>query len=179
MARNAHARKDVASSGEINLSAIAGECLRRADDYEAAAVALLAEARTDAEIYAKLLGPYEMRAALDAVRKAASAARDRVWNAPVVMLERPAESAGRLDALVRMNSAMLLDFVLPGGKRLAEATTEDLRGAATFYGKLANDMAWKSRWLDRIAGGLPQGKVVAEVFDEAALAALKEGAAQC
>lgn len=45
----------------------------------------------------------------------------------------------------------LLDFPLPGGKRLGSARVAEVREAATYYGAHAREAAWKSRWLAQIA----------------------------
>lgn len=66
----------------------------------------------------------------------------------------------------------LLDFPLPGGKPLHLATRAEVSDAADFYTRQAEDMAWKARWLTRIAGGMGRKRTVGAAFDADGLQAL-------
>lgn len=68
----------------------------------------------------------------------------------------------------------LLDFPLPGGKRLADASRPEVEAGALFYRKQADDMAWKARWLQLIAAKMGDQPNVAAALDAADLAKMQE-----
>lgn len=83
------------------------------------------------------------------------------------------ERRAQINALASGSIRSLMDFPLPGGKRLGDATRGEVSEAADAYGKQARDMAWKSRWLGHIAQSLPDGKRVADVLTDERLEELR------
>lgn len=84
----------------------------------------------------------------------------------------PAAKSGPLD-FIRAYSDMLLDFVLPGGKRLRDATGGEVGAAALYYLKQAKDMRHKGVWLQLIQKRVPDGVTVGKALDEPTLRELQ------
>ena len=148
-----------------SLRRIVAEIVATSDTREEAAAALLRRVRGDAALWAALMEPHEKMAADAAVRGMVHEQRRRIW-------ARPVEPDARVAALANMH-ATLMDFRLPSGLRLRDATAADCMDGATFYARQAGDMAWKARWLSAVAEACGDG-VVADAMDERALAALRE-----
>lgn len=149
------------------ISQAARDALDKAGGDIAAAVDVMHRTmRSDRALYAAVMEPLERSACYEAIASIIRQSRAKVWQAP----NAAADTGGRILALVRH----LMDFPLPGGKRLADATKVDLVAAAEFYSKQAGDMAHKSRWLAAVAGKLGDSDVVRTTLDEAALAALQK-----
>lgn len=109
-----------------------------------ASKALQAEARTNPELYQYLLDPYLQEASYNAIRTICRRERRQLWTAPNY-------TAGGNGERVLSHASRLLDFPLPGGKRLRHAGHADVTGAREFYQRQAADMRSKANWLDRIA----------------------------
>jgi hypothetical protein len=140
---------------------------RGAGSTEEAVDRLLEAAEESEEVYRALVGPYLRQFAFAAIGGIVKDTRDAAW-------ARPTAPDARADALAQVNAATLYDFPLPGGKRLGDATAEEIAEAAQFYLKQANDMAWKSRWLSAVAAKIPKGKIARKALTVAALAEMKE-----
>jgi hypothetical protein len=151
---------------------LAQECVAAHDSVDAAVDALLTGVAGQPGLEAAMLEPYRAGAARDLVRAVVRDTRKDVWR-------RPVGPDLRVISLARINSTALLDFRLPGGQRLAIAGREEVAAAAGFYLRQAADMAWKGRWLERIAAAVPEGRTVAHAFGEVELAAMREAATQC
>jgi hypothetical protein len=160
---------DAASPAAV-LRAMAKAALAQTNNYEAAAASLLELASADAALYAELVGPYELPAALALIRDVGQSERRTVWS-------RPTAPDARAAILARGVTETLMDFRLPGGMRLGDAMRADVEAAATFYADHAADMAHKARWLQAIAEKTPASKRVADALDADALAKLKEATA--
>lgn len=76
----------------------------------------------------------------------------------------------RLNAAIRAN---LLDYPLPRGKRLGDASTDDLAQASGYYWGVSNSNAHKARWLDAIAARMGNAHRVEDALTEADLQALQ------
>ena len=159
----------IKTPGYINLQSAARIAMQGQKSHHVGAKCLLEMARKDASLMAALMEPYEERAAYNAVRKQSSDLRREIWKKST---EQPAND--RVGALVVSNMAMLMDFPLPGGKPLRDATGDEVQDAANSYRKQAVDMAQKSAWLKMVAANVPKGKTVGEALDEMALALFKE-----
>ncbi|MDH3913880.1 MAG: hypothetical protein OEU09_21580 [Rhodospirillales bacterium] len=70
----------------------------------------------------------------------------------------------------------LLDYPLPGGKRVRHADKKTLTAAAVHYRRRAASQRDLARWLERLAKGLAPGQTVEEVYDEAAARHLQKDA---
>lgn len=138
-----------------------------AGSTEEAVERLLAAAEQSEEVYRALAGPYLRQFAFAAVGNIVQDTRDVIWS-------RPSAPDARAAALAQVNATTLYDFPLPGGKRLGDATREEIAEAAQFYMKQANDMAWKARWLSAVAAKVPKGKTARKALSIAAIAEMKE-----
>ncbi len=153
----------------VSVEAAAKAAMQGEKSFEDGAKRLLTMAREDAGLMAALMGPYESRAAYDAVRKGSRHLRRVIWDQSTTHAAN-----GRVGALVAANMAMLLEFPLPGGKPLRDATRDEVQDAADLYRKQAVDMVQKAAWLRLVAKNVPTGKTVGETLDELALALFKE-----
>lgn len=86
------------------------------------------------------------------------------WNGPQVV-ERVVSARGGL-----------LNFVLSGGLRLADATTKEIRAQRDDYRLRGRDMSRKAEFLDSVAKKLPEGKKTKSVFSNDDLQKLWERA---
>jgi len=71
-------------------------------------------------------------------------------------------------------SQSIMDFPLPGGQRLGDATPDDVKKGAQFYEVNASDMAHKSRWLYAVASAAGDASRIQDALTEAELRALQE-----
>jgi len=115
------------------------------------------EARHCRELYDYLTSPALPKLCYAAVSQTYRDNRQKVWTAPNY-------TKGGNGHRVANHAQTLLDFPLPGGKRLRDATSQDLQEAAEFYAKQAADMSAKSAWLTRV-GERVGGNKVADVMD--------------
>jgi hypothetical protein len=83
----------------------------------------------------------------------------------------------RIAALADGNKEILMNFPLwVGGKRLKEATKNEIADAAQKYLKQGNDMVFKGRWLNLVAASVPENKKAGEVLNEIKLRKLHQEA---
>jgi hypothetical protein len=75
--------------------------------------------------------------------------------------------------VVQLGIGTLVMFPLPGGKRLGEATREEIAAAADFYDRQSKDMGAKARWLRLVAQGLPNDARVSDVMTDERLRELQ------
>lgn len=150
------------------VSKAAAEALAKADgDVKAATAAMLAKVRKSRPLREALTEPLLEQACYAAITKQCRRQRNIVWTAPNY-------TAGGNGQRVIALATSLLDFPLPGGRRLGEATREEVMAGAQFYRGHADDMAHKARWLARIAAELKPEQRVADGLDETRLAALQK-----
>lgn len=83
----------------------------------------------------------------------------------------PASGSERLRSVI---TATLLDFPLPGGKRLGDANSNEVREGAQFYLRSASDASHKYRWLMAVAERVGRANSVQTKLNEAACDALWE-----
>ena len=92
----------------------------------------------------------------------------------------PAERAPRreIDTSARIHALAdsLLDFVLPGGLKLRDATPAQLHATARVFEHNAAESRRTARWLDAVAARVPDGRKVGEALDARELQRLKDRA---
>lgn len=155
-------------TGPGPVATAAAEALKGADgDVKVATRALLAQVRKQRALRDALTEPLLEAACYQAVSAQMRQQRHRVWTPPNY-------SAGGNGARVIALATSLLDFPLPGGRRLGEATRAEVAAAAELYRSYADDMGHKARWLALVAQSVPDGGKVGEVLDEARLAELQK-----
>ena len=122
--------------------------------------------RANPTLFNELMWPLVHDACYDKLRSLVRTDREKIWTAPNYT---QGGNGRRLHAL----ASTLLDFPLPNGKRMRDASKADLVEAATFYGTQAKDMSHKARWLDAIAARVGRKKV-GDVLSAEQLAKLQE-----
>jgi hypothetical protein len=77
----------------------------------------------------------------------------------------PGKQRGRVIALSEAFATSLFNFPLPGGRKLADASREDIQAAILQYRQQSAASAHKARWLQRVLDAMPAGNVAPrEVF---------------
>ncbi|WP_156453760.1 hypothetical protein [Methylobacterium sp. CCH5-D2] len=147
-------------------------------DVRTASVALEARVRRDRALRDALTDPLLATACYTAVAVQVRQARRSVWAAPAASRQEAAAAPQRRapeDArrVAQLAAGTLAMFPLPGGKRLGEATREEIAAAASFYEAQSADMADKARWLRLIAQSVPHAKKVGDVLNERRLRELQ------
>lgn len=156
------------------LAQIAAEEFARTGEARTAAQAMARRLFEDDVLREALLEPIVDRICTQAVSEVIRGKRDRVWNPP----PQPSAAAGRrrVKVAAAVNRMSLMNFLLPGGKRLGDATGAEVAAAAVFFLKQGRDMMVKGRWCHAIAQAVAPNKVVRRVLDDARLQALRETA---
>lgn len=146
---------------------IVREIYEASADVREAANRLEEEAKRNTQLYQYLVAPYLSRACYEAITRACRKERQVVWAPPVYrktsVTERKRENA----------NYQLMNFPLPGGKRLQLANAAEVRDAAMFYNKQAVDMSGKAKWLAAIAERIGD-KTVGEALTEQDLQDMRE-----
>lgn len=160
---------NIAVPSRTNVSEAARRAMDGAASYRDGAQILLEMAERDPDLMRAIIEPWKLRAAEDAIGLAMKDFRRRTWESSQRQID-----PNRVQALIQSNREMLLDFPLPGGMALRDATKADVAAASDFYGNQASDMSHKARWLGMIAKKVPKGKTVSQALDNDALAKLQE-----
>lgn len=151
-------------------------------DVRRAAVLFEARVRADRSLRDALTDPLIATACYTAVTAQVRRRRQSVWKAPAVPTRSPAPAPAQPRTsdgafrVAQLAAGTLLMFPLPGGKRLGEATREEISEAACFYEAQSADMAHKARWLRLVAQSLPTSRRVGDVLTDARLRELQEAA---
>jgi hypothetical protein len=157
------------------LREITRACVATSPNAETATTRLLEKVRGDAELWNALMEPFEHRAAALAVGAMIRDNRRAVWGRA-----KPATSGADLRAALGNAARALLEYRLPTGTVLRDATAADLARAEAAYRAQADNMAWKARWLARVRAELEAKAPAATVgaaLTEAQLRAAQEGTA--
>lgn len=156
----------ITKTADVDIAALAASHLAAADnDVQAATLTLYQAALEDLRIEQALTRPLLRSACYDALRAECRRERRNIWTAPNYS---KAGNGQRVQQLARR----LMDFPLPGGKRLAHATREEVLAAADSYTKQATRMQQIGVWLSRIADRVEEG-TVADSLTEAELVELQ------
>jgi hypothetical protein len=144
-------------------------------DVKAATDIFEARVRSDIALRDVLTDPLIRGACYAAITAVCRQQRRRIWTAPVYSGEsgETNKQGSRVEALAQSN---LMMFPLPGGKRLGEATREEIAQAGEFFVDRGRDMLHKGSWLNLVAAKMPEGKRADQVFTEAELNKLKDQA---
>ncbi len=153
---------------EENLDArsAARDALRETNNVVEAAKLLEQWASNNQELYRSITEPLLPKVCYEAVRTACHEDRRSVWTAPNY------NKAGNGERVIS-HAHSLLDFRLPGGTLLRDATKNELLAAAEFYRQQANDMNHKALWLSAIAAKVGRRKV-ANAFTDSKLRELQQ-----
>lgn len=147
----------------LTFSEIAREYLHSADgDTLLATERLSARLREDKPLRDAIVEDAIMAFAATAVDDQMRAERRAVW----AEAGRATKPKTPISALANGISRALLDFPLRNGKRLRDATREEVLEQASAYGASARDTAFKARWLTLIGQRVDEGRKVGECISE-------------
>ena len=146
------------SSPSLRTTAIA-QAMSLADDNAGQRAALLEAMQADPEVYRAVMEPWQEAAIAKAIADAVAAKRRgqraHLWH-------RPAQPDARVEMLARTNGFTILDMRLPSGKRLGDATGDDLRAAVALYRDQSRAASDKATFFAAIAARVPAGKTVSQ-----------------
>lgn len=137
-----------------------------ADTNEQAATNLLDAMHRDPALYALAMSPVEREVAMRLTGEHKRERRHYIWS-------RPSQPDNRVAALARSNAVTLLDMRLPSGKRLGDATRDEVMEAAASYRAAKEYHASKEAFFAAVADKVKAGKRVADVLTAAELEAIR------
>lgn len=161
---------------------LVAEAARRAfddanGDVREAARMLELAVRMDTPLRIALTDPLLSGACWNAVRGQVRETRRAIWAAPKMPTAAQATALKEQSSrVVHLATGTLKMFPLPGGKRLGQATREEIVAASEFYARQAGDMSHKARWLQLVGQSVPAGRTVAEALTDERLAELQSEA---
>lgn len=143
-------------------------------DLKTAVASFEASVRGNRALRDALLEPLLADACYQAVARIIRTERQLVWKPPVEKLVP--SKVTNAHRVVQLAAGTLLMFPLPGGKKLGEATREEITAGADFYAAQSEDMAVKAKWLRLVAQSVPGEKKAGDVLSEKRLRELQEAA---
>ncbi len=153
-------------TGEASGQALAREALESVDGIVPDAVDALYQRLINDKTLLAVFLPAMVRAwCASMVGTATSLKRASSWKP-----QAPQHNAARLNAAIRTT---LMSFPLPKGKRLGDASKDDLQDAIGHYSRISDDAAWKGRWLSKIATAIGNAHRVEDVMTEDQLQSLQ------
>lgn len=123
-------------------------------------------ARQNTRIWKAVTEDFLAQGCYAVVRGVCRQERRAIWHSP-------GYDPGGSGARVRGHARSILDLPLPGGKRLRDATREDLQEASGFYARQARQMAVMAEFLEAVAGKVKGRKTVGDVLTEKQLEQMK------
>lgn len=158
-----------------SLQEIAQKMLDRASgDVESAALALTTRASKSPALFRRIMSPGLRQACYDLIRGQCRNNRQAIWHTPQPTISETRSSVASLASATIATTRTLMQFPLPGGMYIENATRGDLREAIGFYSLQASDMSAKARWLSLIESKLRNDDVtVGEVLNLAVLQKLR------
>lgn len=138
------------------------EAWSAAQSNEEATERLLAIMRQDPAVYSLAMAPHEHNVAASLVSRQKIERRHYIWT-------RPAAPDNRVSALSRVNAVSLLDMRLPSGKRLGDATRDEVEDAAQDYTARAKFNSDKAGFFTAVARKMKPKQTVAAAWTAAEL----------
>lgn len=164
-------------AAEVSIADVAKRALKDADgNIDQAAAAFERAVRASPKLRELLTEPLIAGACREAVKAQVRENRSAIWSdrpARQPPPRRPTDPGIQASRVVQLAAGTLLMFPLPGGKRLGEATRDEIGAAATFYESQAGDMATKARWLRLVAQSLTGDKTVSQALTDKRLRELQ------
>lgn len=159
---------------EITISGVARGCFDKSGgDIQKAARLMVKEFRRDEKLL-MLFSEHCIRlTCVEAVKTICRSERRSTWLPPNY---DAGGNGARVLALAKSNSEMLLDFPLWGGKKLRDATKDDVAESAAKWTAQGKDMMSKGRWLSLVASRVPEKKTVGQALTETELRKLHKEA---
>jgi hypothetical protein len=157
-----------------HIQRLAAKVLSDADgDVQSATEALVKVIKKDPQLYRALMDPLVREACYSKVREICRSNRQSVWN---TSQPTPVTGQQAISALAQATRSMLLNFPLPGGKALGDATRAEVETASREYLTNGKNMVVKGRWLAAVARLVPRNCVVRQKLTEQKLQSLKSKA---
>lgn len=177
MSRKATAAARQPEAREFNIAEFCREAFERTGDMDKTTDLLAEAVRTDPQFVANKL-PAILRKWCAAqvsmhviTLNRAAIFRPYSDNPPAAANNGAERDGARLRAVIDNH---LMNYPLPGGKRLRDATGSEARAAATMYLDKSRDMGRKGQWLARVADKVGENSIVGKVLSESDLARLAE-----
>lgn len=158
-------------------------------DWDKAFAALRRLLTDDRELYERLIDPIIDDKCWDAIRHAAHRQRkdlQREMATPTPLLPlrpqqelphlRPPNPDKGVPGIEAMVARKLYNYPLPGGKRLGDATPDDILKAGNYYRTLEATYRREARWFEMIHEAMQGGSCVEKVLPIAALERLRRRA---
>jgi hypothetical protein len=143
-------------------------------DRQKAISILVDRVRNDRRLRDMILEPLTEYACGIQIDRVLRTGRELTWRAPSTAPKQSAPNAAR--RVIALAEDMLLSFPLPGGKKLVDATRDEVIAASDFYSKQAENMRHKSVWLRLVAQSVSGEKRVGECVTVERLRELQEEA---
>lgn len=155
---------------EVTLSSLAREHLaKNGNDTEKAVKTLMARLRKDAGLLRALIEAALRSAIQYQVEHSMRSKRAAIIRAAGA---NPGPGRAGVIALAQGIAASYLDMPLANGRRLRDATRDEVTAQSDRYGAASRDMGHKSRFLRLIAQSVPGNRKVGEVITDARAAEL-------
>ena len=136
------------------------------DDVGEAARILEQWARKNTRVWKAVTEDFLAQGCYSVVRGVCRQERRAIWHSP-------GYDKGGAGSRVRNHARSILDLPLPGGKRLRDATRDDLHQASEFYSRQARQMAVMEEFLASVAAKIKGRKTVGDVLSEKQLETMK------
>lgn len=168
----------------VGLRRLATEALEECDGDRDQAVAVLWRwLEGDAALYERLIRPMVEDALYSAVRAVDKSTRTALRSIAAEPLRLPVGPALRppnpdrgIAGIVASVERTMHDYPLPGGKRLGDATADDLLGAARHYRTQERANAREARFYELVHEAMQGGSRVSKVLPDASLKRLRRQA---
>ena len=138
---------DAKSTPKIDIIEVAAiEAIEASEGSVLEATNILVEAaENNKELFKHIMDPILRTACYNIIRSHIRAERKIVWMAPNY------SASGNGERVVALGQLTLMEFRLPNGMFLKDASTDDTWSAAIFYENQSTDMGRKAQWLKRIS----------------------------
>lgn len=160
-------RIDTNDETSVGLFKVAREALYECDGDRVAAIELLRKwIDNDRGLFDQLINPMIDDALANAIRKVSTDDRQTLR----LVASNPDRGAAGIVAMVERT---LLDFPLPRGKRLGDATPTEVQEAAEYYRARERFNRQEARWYELVFEAMQGGSRVEAVLSHDALARLR------
>lgn len=173
------AKKEDTKYREIILKAAHDALDKASGEIKNAAVLMAAEAHKNPVLAQAIQATWIDRACYEEVRKMVGknrGARENLRNARRRTSERSPFGGNDKTGIIAMaqsNARDLMNFELWGGKRLGDATGQEVRQSANNFYAQSFNMSMKGRWLALVAQKVPEDKIVGKTLTSEDLETLR------
>lgn len=172
------AQAEPKTKATVNVMAKARDAMDGCNNYREGAAVLLSWAERDQALWNAIMEPFAMNACISAIQKAMATYRTRIVENIKHEAAKgltAADEASRAKALLSVNYMSVMDFPLPGGRRLGDATMADLEEAIAFTSRLRSAYTVQEKWYRKVYEMMARDptKRVSEVLTEDAVRAAR------